>query len=81
VDKVDLGDAVFIADLHEAGAFAGREGEVRGHTKPSLSGCTPIIGAHKKPCALDLAWSVYFPDTGEQEWFAPHLVRLLKPSA
>ena len=34
-DKMDMGDAVFIADLHEAGRFAGREGVIYGHTKPS----------------------------------------------
>jgi hypothetical protein len=26
----------------------------------------------------DFAYSVYFEDTGEQEWFAPYLVRVIK---
>jgi hypothetical protein len=71
-----MGDAVFIADLPEAGLYANREGVVYGHTKPSSSGKGPVIGVRKGRHA-DFAWSVYFEDTGEQEWFAPHLVKLL----
>ena len=75
-DKMDMGDAVFIADLHEAGRFAGREGVIYGHTKPSSSRAGPIIGV-RKGREEDFAWSVFFEDTGEQEWFAPHLVSLV----
>jgi hypothetical protein len=65
---------VYIADLHEAGRFAGREGLVFGWTVPSSSGEGPIIGA-RKGRDNDFAISVFFPDTDEQEWFAPHLVK------
>jgi hypothetical protein len=64
---------VYIADLYEAGRFAGREGLVFGWTVPSSSRAGPVIGAHKGRDE-DFAISVLFPDTGEQEWFAPHLV-------
>jgi hypothetical protein len=78
-DKLDMGDEVYIADLPEAGRFAGREGTVYGHTKPSASGQgKPAIG-ERKGREVDFAWSVYFEETGEQEWFAPHVVRLRTP--
>jgi hypothetical protein len=70
-----IGDSVFIADLYEAGPFAGREGVIFGHTRPSSSQAGPI-GA-RKGREEDFAWSVFFPDTAEQEWFAPHLVSFL----
>jgi hypothetical protein len=74
--KMSIGDYVFIADVHEAGAFAGREGVIFGHTQPSSSKAEPIVGARKGRDA-DFAWSVFFPGTREQEWFAPHLVNFL----
>jgi hypothetical protein len=76
-DRLNMGDVVYIADLPEARAWANREGTVYGHTKPSSSGQGPVIGA-RKGHDVDFAWSVYFEDTGEQEWFAPHLVKLLR---
>jgi hypothetical protein len=69
---------VFILDVFEAGKFAGREGEVYGWSVPSSSGVAPVIGA-RKGRDEDFAYSVYFEDTGEQEWFAPHLVKLIEP--
>lgn len=75
-EKLDMGDTVYIVDLHEAGRFAGRQGVIYGHTKPSASGSGPVIGV-RKGRDEDFAWSVFFDDTREQEWFAPHLVRLV----
>jgi len=66
--------AVRIADLSEAGTFAGWIGYVYGMSVPSSSGVGPIIGEHHGDRHEDLAYSVYFPETGEQEWFAPHLL-------
>jgi hypothetical protein len=65
---------VYILDVFEAGQFAGREGLVYGVSIPSSSGVEPVIGA-RKGHERDLAYSVFFEDTGDQEWFAPHLVR------
>lgn len=64
-----------IADLPEAGEYAGRIGQVLGWSKPSSSGVAPVIGGHVGGSARrDLAYSVYFDDTKEQIWFAPNLV-------
>jgi hypothetical protein len=68
----------YIADLHEAGRFAGREGLVFGWTVPSSSGVEPVIGA-RKGRETDFALSVFFEDTEEQQWFAPHLVKVIEP--
>ena len=68
---------VFIADVDEAGPFRGRAGWVFGWTQPSASGEGPVIGAGEG-WDEDFAWSVYFPDTEEQVWFAPHLVKHIK---
>ena len=38
----------------------------------------PVIGA-RKGRDEDVAFSVYFEDTSEQEWFAPHLVKVVEP--
>lgn len=70
-----FGDLVRIADFPKAGAFAGRYGECFGKTTPSDSGVGPIIGTEiGGNDRVDHALSVYFEETGEQEWFAPHLV-------
>jgi hypothetical protein len=37
-----------------------------------------VIGA-RKGRDEDFAISVYFEDTGDQEWFAPHLVKVIEP--
>jgi hypothetical protein len=76
VQKLSIGDRVVISDLFEAGAFTNHEGVIFGHTKPSESGVGPVIDA-RKGRDKDFAWSVFFPDTQEQEWFAPHLVNFL----
>ena len=55
------------------GGFAGRSGHVFGESIPSSSGVGPVIGDRGE----DIALSVFFDDTEEQEWFAPHLVELL----
>jgi hypothetical protein len=67
-------------DVFEAGAFAGREGVVYGWSVPSSSGVGPVIGV-RKGRDEDFALSVYFEDTGEQEWFAPRLVKVTEPGA
>jgi hypothetical protein len=69
---------VFILDVFDAGEFAGREGEVYGWSVPCSSGVGPVIGA-RKGRDEDVAFSVYFEDTGEQAWFAPHLVKAVEP--
>jgi hypothetical protein len=69
---------VYILDVYEAGKFAGREGETYGWSVPSSSGVAPVIGA-RKGRDEDFAISVYFEDTGDQEWFAPHLVKVIEP--
>ena len=70
---------VRIADLPEAGAFAGRVGEIFGWSIPSTSRVGPMIGAEFGGSAReDFAYSVYFEDTGEQEWFTRHLIETLR---
>jgi len=70
---------VRIADLPEAGEFAGREGLVYGWSIPSTSKVAPVIGAEFGGSAReDFAYSVYFEDTSEQHWFAPHLVETIR---
>jgi hypothetical protein len=75
---VRFGDPVRIASFPEAGAFAGRRGECYGESSPASSGVGPVIGAQfggtTRVAHMDHALSVYFEDTDEQEWFAPHLV-------
>jgi hypothetical protein len=56
-----------------ARGFAGRTGSVYGESVPSVSGVGPVIGDRGE----DLALSVFFEDTEEQEWFAPHLVEFV----
>jgi hypothetical protein len=66
---------VRIAELPEAGEHAGRVGQVFGWSVPSSSGVGPVIGAHVGGSAKrDFAYSVFFEDSGEQLWFAPHLL-------
>ena len=70
-----FGEPVRIAAYPEAGIFADRRGVCYGFPKPSQSKVGPVIGAdHPDARGDDFALSVYFEDTGEQEWFAPHLV-------
>jgi len=64
------GDRVVIADRPEAWQFAGRGGVIYGWTKPSISKEGPVHGRATE----DFAWSVYFDDSGEQEWFAHYLL-------
>ena len=70
-----FGDRVRIHDSEETRAhgFAGRVGDVFGESVPSSSGVGPVIGDRGD----DLALSVFFDETGEQEWFAPHLVEFV----
>jgi hypothetical protein len=66
---------VRIADLPEAGEFAGRVGQVFGRSVPSSSGVGPVIGANVGGSArVDLAVAVIFADSAGEHWFAPHLV-------
>jgi hypothetical protein len=46
---------------------------VLGESIPSSSGVGPVIGDRGE----NLALSVFFDDTEEQEWFAPHLVEFI----
>jgi hypothetical protein len=70
VQKFSEGDRVAIADRPEVHRFAGRVGVIYGWTKPSKSKVHPVHG-HSSD---DFAWSVYFHDTGEQEWFRHYLL-------
>ena len=74
-ERPGFGDHVRIqhAPETEERGFAGREGDVHGESIPSASGVGPVIGDRGDDHAL----SVYFDDTGEQEWFAPHLVQFV----
>jgi hypothetical protein len=70
-----FGDRVRIRDAEDARqrGFVGRVGDVFGESVPSSSGVGPVIGDRGD----DFALSVFFDETGEQEWFAPHLVEFL----
>lgn len=65
------------SDETEGSRFAGRTGHVFGESMPSSSGVGPVIGDRGE----DLAPSVFFDDTKEQEWLAPHLVEFLDHGA
>jgi hypothetical protein len=70
-----FGDRVRICDteaMQERG-FASRVGTVFGESIPSSSGVGPVIGDRGD----DLAFSIVFDDTDEEEWFAPHLVEFV----
>jgi len=68
-----FGDRVRIAARPETEAtgFAGRVGEVWGESVPSVSDVGPVIGDR----GADLALSVFFEDSEDVAWFAPHLVQ------
>jgi hypothetical protein len=69
------GSWVQIAELPEAGEYAGRVGKAFGWSVPSSSGVRPVVGGHIGGSSKrDLAYSVYFEDTKEKVWFSPHLV-------
>jgi hypothetical protein len=70
--KPRFGDRVRISDAEESRerGFVGRVGQVFGYSEPSSSGVGPVIGDRGE----DFALSVFFAETEEQEWFAPHLV-------
>ena len=53
--------------------FAGRTGHIYGESVPSSTGVGPVIGDRGE----DFAYSVFFDETEEQEWFAPHLVEFV----
>lgn len=65
-------DRVRIAKAPEAAAhgFAGRVGEVWAESVPSASGVGPVLGDRGE----DRALFVFFEDTEEAAWFAPHLL-------
>lgn len=67
-----FGDRVRIATAPETAVhgFEGRVGEVWGESVPSTSGVGPVIGDRGE----DRALSVFFEDTEEVAWFAPHLL-------
>ena len=61
---------IAIAPETEASGFAARVGEVWGESVPSVSDVGPVIGDR----GADLALSVFFEDSEDVAWFAPHLV-------
>ena len=74
-----FGDRVRIRETEEtrAAGFAGRVGELFGESIPSSSGAGPVIGGRGE----DQAFSVFFEETREQLWFAPHLVEFVEDRA
>jgi hypothetical protein len=73
---------VRIADLPEAGADAGRLGQVFGRSIPSSSGVGPVIGSRFGGSASqDLAYAVVFEGVDGARSFAPHLVEAADPPA
>jgi hypothetical protein len=70
-----FGDRVRIAASRESdlSGFAGRTGHVYGDSVPSESGVGPVTGDRGE----DVAYSVFFGETEQQEWFAPHLVEFV----
>jgi len=71
---------VRIADLPEAGEFAGRVGQLFGRSVPSSSGVRPVLGARVGGSErVDLAYAVIFEDVDGERWFAPHLVEASDP--
>jgi hypothetical protein len=74
------GDWVRVADLPEAGEYAGRLGQVFGRSVPSSSGIGPVIGAAFGGSAReDLAYAVIFDGVDGERWFAPHLIESADP--
>ena len=73
MSEAGFGDRVRIRDSPDTASYAGRVGEVFGESIPSSSGVAPVIGDRGD----DFAISVHFDETGEQEWFAPHVVEFL----
>jgi hypothetical protein len=78
------GRQVRIADIPEAGVYAGRIGQVNGWS--SLSGTPdssrtkhgPVVGAYAGGSARsDIVYGVWFVDTDEVAWFSPHLLDAL----
>jgi hypothetical protein len=71
--RPSFGDRVRIALTPETKAcgFAGRVGEVWAESVPSISDLGPVIGDRGE----DRALSVFFEDTEDVAWFAPHLVQ------
>jgi hypothetical protein len=51
---------------------------IYGWTKPSKSRKGPVHGNPARVASDDFAWSVYFEDTGDQEWFAHYLLSLVR---
>jgi hypothetical protein len=64
---------VYIRDDFAAGEFAGREGESMGWST-RISDIGPVHGL-RKGRDVNLAISVYFEDTDEQEWLASDRVK------
>jgi hypothetical protein len=58
------------APITESLGYAGLIGEIRGDTRPSISGAGPVIGQDSQ----DFAVSVWLADLQEQPWFAADLV-------
>jgi hypothetical protein len=72
--RARFGDLIRIARAEtEESGFAGRVGQVFGESIPSRSRVGPVIGDKGD----DYAYSVFFEDTDEQVWFAPHLVEFV----
>ena len=70
---------VQVAEVPEAGVYAGRVGHVNGWS--SLSGAPdsarggPVVGAQVGGSdSSDIVYGVWFDDTGEVIWFSPHLL-------
>jgi hypothetical protein len=76
----ERGDWVRVADLPEAGEYAGRLGQVFGWSVPSSSGVGPVIGdTFGGSGREDFAYAIIFDGIDGERWFAPHLVEPADP--
>ena len=71
---LSFGDNVRVLDTAETQrrGFAGRRGQVYGHTTPSITG-VEVIGSTGE----DFALNVHFEDLGEAHWFARELLEFV----
>jgi RNase P/RNase MRP subunit p29 len=74
--NISFGDLVKIKKTSVTNGFGyvGLEGEVLGHTIPSSSGVTGVVGDN----SIDYAVSVFFKERNETVWFDENLLEFVK---
>ncbi len=77
--RISFGDTVRVLStpITESIGLAGIEGTVYGHSKPSASGVTPVIGDDKN----DYAINVYFEELKLSHWFVEELLEFVDLNA